>query len=117
MKLATTNKSQCMTKTIAKKTKKKPFRRRARLLSLSRDFPIFDDPTFDDPKEESKIGAQDENRTRNIQLGRLTLYQLSYPRTGDITSASSEYCRPLLEQKEHQMPNYAALPPIFSHRF
>ena len=27
-----------------------------------------------------KIGAGDETRTRDIQLGRLTLYQLSYSR-------------------------------------
>ncbi len=28
----------------------------------------------------SSFGAADENRTRDIQLGRLTLYQLSYHR-------------------------------------
>jgi|JI102314DRNA_FD_contig_101_801077_length_990_multi_6_in_0_out_0_1 hypothetical protein len=29
-------------------------------------------------------GAGDENRTRDIQLGRLTLYQLSYSRTASL---------------------------------
>ena len=30
------------------------------------------------------VGAGDETRTRDIQLGRLTLYQLSYSRFGQI---------------------------------
>ena len=31
---------------------------------------------------QKKFGAGDETRTRDIQLGRLTLYQLSYSRNG-----------------------------------
>ena len=36
-----------------------------------------------------KAGAGDEIRTRDIQLGRLELYQLSYTRTSIMTVGSS----------------------------
>jgi hypothetical protein len=50
---------------------------------------------------EGADGAGDETRTRDIQLGRLALYQLSYSRSANLreyrdgpSAQRSECCRP-----------------------
>ena len=60
-----------------------------------------------------KIGAGDEGRTRDIQLGRLTLYQLSYSRIINGRCSRIWTCDPLLPR---QVRYRAALYTVISIR-
>ena len=63
---------------------------------------------------QQNLGAGDEARTRNIQLGRLTLYQLSYARnSGEDRIRTCEVVR----QQIYSLPQLAALVPPQSTKF
>lgn len=62
--------------------------------------------------DEEKFGAGNGARTRNLQLGRLSLYQLSYSRTLISNSMHSiAYCRTLIFSSE-EWPAGRSLPSL-----
>ena len=60
--------------------------------------------TLEELKE--RIGAGDETRTRDINLGKVALYQLSYTRRVDNISKPSEVDRQRFFKKYRVLPTY-----------